>query len=771
MFHTRHFYLVFLACGWAMVGTFASAGEPTLSNLNIRGLQLGGTTSLVVSGDEFGIAPKLLLPFAAKQELQVGGTNNQATFSITPEGDIQPGYYQVRVVSAGGVSLPLVIGVDKLPQVAFGPEIAQLPVAMHGSVGGSAVSETKLNGKAGQKVQIEVEAQRLGSKLRPVLHLYDAKRKQIAWSWNLPSLSGDTRLEAVLPEDGQYTVALHDAEYAPPGPSYFRLKIGEWAYVDQVYPAAVSKGQPIGVDLLGVFPTPRLEIPAVAAAGIQPLTLPAGPVWSGPRPFVEVSNFAEVMEQAPAAATPQVLPAGAVGVSGKLLAPQEEDRYQIPVTPGSKLRFEVVAERLGSPLDVALVVRNEKGDQLARTEDGTGTTDPNLEYTVPDGVNFVVVGVVDATGRGGPRGVYHLTVEPTSPGVTNNEFRLMTTTQRISLPTGGRFVVPVYAERNGYQGPIDIVLGALPTGVAATAIQIPADADGTLVTLQRADVAADVLLASWKGRAATGEERPVWIKGHPLERMQPWLAWELAVAPSTAAASTFAVDFRDLPADAALLPGQKLALPVKLFRPMTDSVVRLTLLTNQAPPLVNGQPDVPKTLRAEAAVEVPAANVDGTLTLAIPAELPRTYYDAAIQAELLSADKQKVLATSFTPVRRLMVKHQLAVQLTTPPRIEAKVDKAAGAMVKLEGKIERREGLTGDVILTLAGLPAGISAPAATIKADAVDFAVNVAVPANARPGETKGLILFATAADPKQPSIRLRSRDVELTLNVMPAP
>jgi hypothetical protein len=770
MFHTRHFYLVFLACGWAMVGTFASAGEPTLSNLNIRGLQLGGMTQLVVSGDEFGTTPKLLLTFLAKQELQPGGTNNQATFNVTPEGDIQPGYYQVRVIAAGGVSLPLVIGVDKLPQVAFGPETAQFPTALHGSVGGSAVSETKLNGKAGQKIQIEVEAQRLGSKLRPVLHLYDAKRKQIGWSWNMPSLSGDTRLEAVLPEDGQYTVALHDAEYAPPGPSYFRLKIGEWVYVDQVYPAAVTKGQPIGVDLLGVSPTPRLDLGAVAAAGVQPLTLPAGPIWSGPRPFVEVSNFAEVTEQAPVAA-PQVLPAGAVGVSGKLLAPQEEDRYQLPVTPGSKLRLEVFAERLGSPLDVALVVRNEKGDQLARTEDGTGTTDPNFEYAVPDGFNFIVVGIIDSTGRGGPRGIYHLTVEPTSPGIGTNEFRLTTTTQRVSLSTGGRFVVPVYAERIGYQGPIDLIPGALPAGFAAAAVQIPADADGTLVTLQRADAAVDALLASWKGKAATGEERPVWIKGHPLVRLQPWLASEIALAPSTAAASTFAVDFRDLPADAALLPGQKLALPVKLFRPNTDSVVRLTLLTNQAPPLVNGQPDVPKTLRAEAAVEVPAANVDGAVSLVIPAELPRTYYDVAIQAELLSSNKQNVLATSFTPVRRLMVKHQLAVMLTSPPRIEAKLDKAAGAMIKLDGKIERREGLTGEVVLTLAGLPAGIIAPAVTIKADAVDFAVNVAIPANARPGEAKGLTLFATAPDPKQPTIRLRSLDVELTLNITPAP
>ena len=103
-------FVAILAALGVLGTALASAGEPTLSNLNIRGLQIGSTTSLVVSGDEFGAAPRLLLPFPGKQELQPGATNNQATFNVTPEGEIQPGYYQVRVVTSGGVSLPIVIG-------------------------------------------------------------------------------------------------------------------------------------------------------------------------------------------------------------------------------------------------------------------------------------------------------------------------------------------------------------------------------------------------------------------------------------------------------------------------------------------------------------------------------------------------------------------------------------------------------------------------------------------------------------------------------------
>src|SRR4029079_14016628 len=133
--------------------------------------------------------------------------------------------------------------VDRLPQKPAAAMIEQLPAAVHGTVGGSSMVETKFPGKAGQQLIAEVEAQRLEGKLRPVLHLYNAKRRQLAWSWPTPALQGDTRLEATLPEDCEYTIALHDMEYGPPGPAHYRVKVGQFAYVDQVFPPVVAKGQ------------------------------------------------------------------------------------------------------------------------------------------------------------------------------------------------------------------------------------------------------------------------------------------------------------------------------------------------------------------------------------------------------------------------------------------------------------------------------------------------------------------------------------------------
>src|SRR5262249_49462237 len=204
----------------SIVCASSTAAEPTIRNLDVRGLRVGRTTTLVIDGDDLGKSARLLLPFAAKQTLKPDVTDKKATFDVTLAADRKPGYYQRRVVSDGGVSLPGVIGVDRLPQQLATAPVAELPVALHGSVAGGGTTEVKFTGKAKQKVLVEVEAQRLGSKLHPILHLYSPKKLQLAWSWVAPALHGDTRLEATLPEDGAYTMALHDVEYAAAAPGF-----------------------------------------------------------------------------------------------------------------------------------------------------------------------------------------------------------------------------------------------------------------------------------------------------------------------------------------------------------------------------------------------------------------------------------------------------------------------------------------------------------------------------------------------------------------------
>jgi hypothetical protein len=122
-------------------------------------------------------------------------------------------------------------------------------------------------------------------------------------------------------------------------------------------------------------------------------------------------------------------------------------------------------------------------------------------------------------------------------------------------------------------------------------------------------------------------------------------------------------------------------------------------------------------------------------------------------------------------VKRLAVRQSLILTVEGTGRIEAKLDPKMGATVPVKGKVERREGLTGDVALTLTGLPPGARADAVTVKAGVSEFTINVVLPPNLPTGEVKGLKLSGTAApDAKQPNVRVRSREVELTLVVQTA-
>jgi hypothetical protein len=394
-----------------------------------------------------------------------------------------------------------------------------------------------------------------------------------------------------------------------------------------------------------------------------------------------------------------------------------------------------------------------------------GTVDPMLEYVVPDKVTAVIVSVIDSQGRAGPRGVYRLFVTP--QGGSKPGFQLHTPTQRIILPVGGRTVVPIHIEREGYEGLVELSAEGLPEGTKLEGADIPEGADGALVTVVRGEAAPTAVITRWRGRT-DGDERLVSIKGHVLERLQPWLANEMALATSTASGTEYLIDWRGLPADAGLVPASKLALPLTITKPAGNAIVRLSLITSQVRPLVNGQIDPNQALRVEKPVELPATATEGEVTVLVPPLPIAPVYDLTIQAEFLTPDKKTVLAVAYAPVRRMMVRHQIVVQLEGAPKFETALDPKTGATLKLQGQIERREGLTSDVALLLTGLPAGARTDAVAVKAGETAFTVNVILPPNIPAGEIAGLKLTGSAVpDAKQPNVRVRSKDVDLSIVV----
>src|SRR5205807_3476351 len=96
-----------------------------------------------------------------------------------------------------------------------------------------------------------------------------------------------------------------------------------------------------------------------------------------------------------------------------------------------------------------------------------------------------------------------------------------------------------------------------------------------------------------------------------------------------------------------------------------------------------------------------------------------------------------------------------------PGVIETK--SGSGLTGKLRGKVNRASGFTSPVTVTLAGLPAGLTAPTTTVPEDKTDFELLVVFPEDTKLGALLKIKLSATSQI--GPQEVLKSDDIPVTL------
>jgi hypothetical protein len=768
-----------IACGFALALVIASmaitssadAAPPKITRLSLRGFQAGGTTRVNVGGTGLEGSPRLLLGVPIKEQKLVGPERSNAlVFDVTLDGAAAPGVYHLRVQTTDGVSAAELVTIDPLPQMIAPTESAKpltLPIAVHGLLAGAGVQETAFVGRKGETITIDLLARRFGSKLRPVVHLYDAQRRPLAWSLPQTALAGDVRLTATLPADGQYLVGVHDLTYAAPSNAYYRLAIGTFDFADAVYPPVVARGGSPTLELLGRFgkqSTARLDATSAAAAlassggewsgDLRPLPWPKGAAAIGLRPRIQLSDLPELTEEQSVAAGRKhdVLP---LAICGRLQQPGEADVYE--VTASGKVRVELFADRLGSPLDATLELLNDKGARAALADDVVGP-DPRLDYEVPAKAGPLKIVVTDAVGRGGDAYVYRLVVTPLDAAGAPADFRLTFFDDTHHLAPNGSKVFRVAAERAGYDGPIQLKVAGLPAGIAASPVEIPAGADGAFVELRRTGAAKDAAFGQMtiRGEATDGKRKLIRVAEsavHPLGRLQPWLKGDL-VAATTQGGPAFSVAWNDDSAAKSDEPRLYLGTDEKLVLKMERSpeavgTLRLSLITTQTVPGPEGPAAQAATLiRTVAATSNFAggknAKPTGEIAVRIPPDLRTAAYDLAFRAELLSADEKTVLGEAFTPPRRFRAVPPLELAVDGLPNGPPPPAKS-GASVAYTGTVKRLRDYTGDVTVTLGGLPANVTAPSMILKGKTEKFRLELKLPANLPPQTFDQLTAVAT--------------------------
>ena len=746
--------------------------EPTLNSVNQPGAQSGTTAQITFTGTDLGPNPTLIASFAiASQQALAGSSNNQAIIEFTTASE-SPGIHWVRILSDKGITNPIAFALDDLLQSAFSESIKAIPAAVYGNLAGGAILKTSFSGKQGMALVVDIEGQRLGSDIRPVLRLHNSQGIQIAWSPPQPTLSGDARIQTTLPGDDTYTIELHDILFRGPAKGTFRLKIGELQFADMVFPMGTSADS----DAILQFICGNLTDTATninQSTGTHPLKLPASPNVTGTRPYVLFSAHPEFVENNN---TEEATAVGTVpvGINGRLSAKGEQDEFIVTTTPGNKLRINVLARQAGSPLDAVLTVKDAQGNQLGRNDDRPGNSDPGLDITVPKDNESITVILSDLQNRGGADYVYHIDIQ----NLSTPRFSISTTINRIQVPSGSTQTFFANVTRQGYNGPINLSLPNLPDGISVSGTHIRAGSTRALLSISATtgDVLPVITHLLGTGTGENSSVQAIASVGADSKhyRVQPYLKSKLALARISA--SPFTAALIHPTSELQVAQGTFLPLAVHLERAEnTSGNIRLRLISTQIQPrkkIKKGGKDVEvndldRTLRLVEEPLVEASKNKHTVNVWVPHDLATTPWNVAIIAELLTEDNKTVLATTTTSQLIITPQQALAIKLTSAASIEAIA--GDGESGSVSGTITRAAMFDKAVTITLRGLPKGYTAPSLEIAADVNEFTLPIQFSKEAKPGDLKNVKLVATAVSDLKAEVQVVSNSETIQIKVVP--
>ena len=545
-------------------GLFAQLPTGDLSRLQPRSANAGESVEVTLYGSHLeeltelrfthpGIsATPVMLP---ADEFFPQPRMDGSKFTVTVAEDVPPGIYDARAVGYFGLSTarPFVVAPADSKEVTESGNNSTsenaMPIELNSVVTGAVASRGidwfRFNARAGQRVLIELVAERIDSRLDGQLIVYDSAGREV--DRNRDTFGRDSFLEIQAVHDGEFLLAVSDILYRGGGDHFYRLSISDGPHVDFVYPPAGEPGStqlytlygrnlPGGIldDSLRIrghaLETVKVEISLPANATTPPGFHPGQPrqgllpgfdyemkgansIRIGFATAAVVTEFAEKSVQKISVPSE---------VAGRFDEPDDEDVYRFPTLKDQTYWIEAIADRMQSKVDPYLIVHQvTKSDDGAETlievadnDDMPGffsvdgkdtinadTIDAAVSFTAADDGQYQVT-ITNQFGGGGSASLYRLAIREATP-----DFQLIATTEK-TLPTnrtgysvapllrrGARWGIRVLCPRqDGFTGDVVVTAEELPPGVSATPLILSGTTDrGVLV------VSASTDAKSWSG--------------------------------------------------------------------------------------------------------------------------------------------------------------------------------------------------------------------------------------------------------------------------------
>ncbi len=472
------------------------------------------------------------------------GLSESVTLEVTIAPGAAAGPRELRLLSPGGVSNPLVFQVGVLTEfakewpkisdrvevlrlidvveappdpAAAGPMKLTLPAVVNGQVQPQSVERFRFDARRGQKIVVAAEVRKLIPYIadavpgwfQAAIAIYDPNGRELQYADHF-RYHPDPVLCCDIPRDGEYTLEIRDSIYRGREDFVFRITIGELPYITGIFPLGCKAGSQATVELTG-WNLPARQVKQDArdlSVGVHSLA-GAAKDWPCNRVAFAVDDLPEVLaaggNDSPARAQAVTLP---VIVNGRIDAPARWDVYRFEARSGDEVVAEVTARRLGSPLDSVLMLTDANGVQLALNDDhedkaaglDTHHADSYIRAKLPAaGTYYVHVG--DIQRQGGPEYAYRLRLSAPRP-----DYELRVTPSSINVRGNENVPVTLWALRkDGFAGEIAISLKDAPAGFALSGGTLPAGQDRVRLTLTAPSKApAEPFVLRVQGRAVIG---------------------------------------------------------------------------------------------------------------------------------------------------------------------------------------------------------------------------------------------------------------------------
>ena len=504
-----------------MTASIAFAAAPSIESVAPGVGQRGTEFELRISGAGLAAAEEILF-YGAGIVCRSLTPDKEGSLSakLTAAADCTPGSHPFRIRTRKGLTELRTLRITPFPVIAASesnqsPATAQ-PIDGTCSITGTLEADDcacyRMVLRRGERLAAEVDAVRLGAGLFDTrIAVFGPDGTILAEVDDTPLFRQDPFVSLVAPADGQYVIQVCETNREADSGSRYVLHLGKFPRPQIAYPAGGQRGTEVTVQLLGDATGELLQtvhLPQETEGDFALFPKAGGETSPSPLPF-RVSRGPNVLESTDASrAEPSTLPAAFNGV---IAGGGERDRFLFRASAGEIWKFEVFADRIGSPLDAVVSISDLSGNLQAWCDD-FATHDGMIEFA-PQEDGVYELEITDKRENGGPLFVYRVEAHQLSPQLTTflpRPERRSQERQAIAIPRGNRVFAGLAVRRTAVEGAVELSAIGLPQGVTMQSGPIPADrfwvpvvfsADDTAgpagaLTEVRADIVGDSQMVS-----------------------------------------------------------------------------------------------------------------------------------------------------------------------------------------------------------------------------------------------------------------------------------